>query len=824
MLARKIHVLFTALLVLCPALCPAADKPAAEPLCISGIYPHLAVYNGGGECGIGAVVPWAGKLWMITYPPHMPKGSPDKLYAISPDLTMEIRPESVGGTHANRLIHRESNQLVIGPYFIDDEGNVRVVDINQMVGRLTATARHLTDPAGKVLFFDMEGALYEVDVKTLAVNKLFDRVAPGAHGKGGYSGQGKLVLTNNGESVVNKAGPAAPEIGDPKKDPEAAGALAEWDGKTWRVVERRQYLDVTGPGGIYGAPDDKAPLWTIGWDKRSVILMLLDGGQWHKFRLPKASHAYDAKHGWYTEWPRIREIVPAADGKPARLMMDMNGMFFDFPQTLSAANTGGITPISSHLRYVPDFGHWNGRVVIAADDCSVMKNEMAGLSQSNLWFGSADELSQWGPKTGWGGVWLGDDVKAGQASDPFLVNGFDNRVLHLAHNAKEQVDFKLEADQNGDGKWAEYATVHVPAGGYAYHQIAPGLKAQWLRVTPSRDCRATAYFHFTDKTWPAARAGGKLFDGLADVGQTPATAALIRPAKHNRNLQVLTIPLGGRTLPAYYEVDEKLTFHRLGSIGHNPEDKLGDAPAEAAAHAEEVRKLCKIEKQFEVDEASVIFTGSDGKRYRLPRGDPMFDRALGFGWPRCIREVQSERYLMNVHGTFYELPRDKEYAAYLRPIASHRKAIMDFCSWRGLLVISGTKMIPGSDGHRFTSEDGQIGLWFGKVDDLWQLGQPVGVGGPWAKKEVKAGELSDPYLMTGYASKKLELITHEAKEPVQVTVEVDVDHTRFRQYTTFTVDPGKPFVHKFPAGYSAHWARLKTDKPCMVTATFTYEK
>ena len=68
------------------------------------------------------------------------------------------------------------------------------------------------------------------------------------------------------------------------------------------------------------------------------------------------------------------------------------------------------------------------------------------------------------------------------------------------------------------------------------------------------------------------------------------------------------------------------------------------------------------------------------------------------------------------------------------------------------------------------------------------------------KTEVKAGEVSDPYLMTGYASKKLELTTYEAKEPVQVTVEVDVDHTRFRQYATLTVEPGKPLVHEFPAG------------------------
>ncbi|MCD6304626.1 MAG: hypothetical protein J7M21_06655, partial [Planctomycetes bacterium] len=59
---------------------------ASGRLCVSGIYPHLAVFNGtydpaakrwggsGGECGIGAVAAWAGRLWLITYPPHETRG------------------------------------------------------------------------------------------------------------------------------------------------------------------------------------------------------------------------------------------------------------------------------------------------------------------------------------------------------------------------------------------------------------------------------------------------------------------------------------------------------------------------------------------------------------------------------------------------------------------------------------------------------------------------------------------------------------------------------------------------------------------------------
>src|SRR5947208_4019945 len=108
-------------LALVAAGLPLAAAHAQAPLEVSGRYPHLAMFNTKGECGTGAVVPFADRLWVITYAPHEPKGSDDKLYEIEADLKRTIRPESVGGTPANRMIHTESNQLIIGPYFIDEK-------------------------------------------------------------------------------------------------------------------------------------------------------------------------------------------------------------------------------------------------------------------------------------------------------------------------------------------------------------------------------------------------------------------------------------------------------------------------------------------------------------------------------------------------------------------------------------------------------------------------------------------------------------------------------------------------------------------------------
>ena len=959
---ERVVIVAVVMLAGCGADRLVAARPArAEtPVCISGIYPHLAVFNGthnaaagtwsgsGGECGIGAVVPWAGKLWMITYPPHETRGGRDKLWTVDEKLNQEMRPESVGGTHAGRMIHRESNQLIIGPYFIDAKGTVRAADVKtKLVGRMTAVARHLTDPKNLVYFFDMEGAIYEANVHTLAVKKLFAKPVPGDHGKGGYTGQGRLVIANNGERRPKKKG--------------QYGVLAEWDGRQWRIIERKQFCDVTGPGGIHGAPDESSPVWATGWDRTSVILKLLDGGKWHTFRMPKASHTFDAIHGWYTEWPRIREVGAG------KMLMVMHGMMYDFPAGFSAKATGGLAPVASHLRYIPDFCDWNGRLVLASDDASLLANPMVKRAQSNVWFGKVSDLPSFGPRSGWGGVWLGAAVAEGQVSDPFLIKGFTHRVLHLAtgagsssaagggdgtgiarcsdkytlsrlpaklrelarvtinrddfhkpapgyaftvdrdvtvyiavdargdlnpgdgwartrmtarwgdkyadviyskafakgrvtippHDAEHtgnayglphlcfiapadkggQVEitdlpkslgarvwpaaaakapirkgpppqagatFTLEIDRKGDGTWAEYKTVTVGQSGYAFHVFEPEFDAAWIRIKAHTAGRVTAYFHYASPR-PPRPGEDALFASLPKAGDpSPWSGGLVKPAAHNTNLQyVPTTGAGG-----YFEVDKTMAFA-------SPD----------ASRADEVKKIAAVSRDFTVDAASVIMTAK-GKRYRLPKGHAAYDKPFAAGMPRGIRECVSERSMANIHGTFYELPRSQGMyhngLEMIKPVASHGRKIMDYCTWRGLMVISGTLAGVKADGNTFASADGKASLWFGSIDDLWRLGKPVGTGGPWRDTPVAAGVPSDPYLMTGYDRKRVAL-SHDADGEVAFTIEVNFDHNGFHRYTTITVPAGKTVTHEFPAGFNAHWGRVIAGKPCKATAWFIYE-
>ena len=445
--------------------------------CISGIYPHLAMSNDEGECGTGAVVPWAGSLWVVTYGPHCPLGSSDKLYRIKPDLTRETFPGSVGGTPADRMIHRETNQLLVGPYVIDANGNVRVVPPKKMPGRLTGAARHLTDPANLVYVATMDNGLYSLDMRSLAVRTILrdhngvdgkiwgarrmadfpalpdwdeagDNVLPGSHTKGMCTGFGRIQLSNNGE--YHPEATTNPWI--------PAGVLGDCDaaGRNQRVIRRCQFTDITTRDGIYGNEHpDSNPIWALGWDAKSVILAVTtNGSAWAYYRLPKASHAYDGAHGWNTEWPRIRD-AGLGDGN---LLATMHGTFWRFPANFSPASPNGIRPISTYLKVIGDFCWWKdapggGAIVFGCDDhaksaflgkrrlkADQPKNER---STSNLWFVKPSELGSFGPPSGEGWVWHNEDVKAGDVSDPYLWAGYAEREFVFTDAAGRDVPHEL---------------------------------------------------------------------------------------------------------------------------------------------------------------------------------------------------------------------------------------------------------------------------------------------------------------------------------------------------------------------------------------------
>lgn len=423
------------------------------------------------ECGIGALMPWADALWAITYNSHMERtGTGLGLYRIGEDLRSE-RVHVHNGTHANRLIHHETNQCLIGPYVIDAQGNWRFIPEFKS-HRLTSTMRHLKDPAGKVYYQTMEGLLFEMDLATLKPVLVCDvkremglKVA--SHFKGGYTAQQRLVVANN----------SFYKYGD-----EEAG-LFEYDGSRWTRLSTKPHMDVAARENMGSV------LFATGWDERSVLLHALVEGKWQNYRLPKASHAFE--HAWQTEWMRIREV------ETEHFLMDIQGMFYELQPIAFEGRIWGVKPVCQHLRIIPDYCAFRGLLALGGNQTTPNNdnNAIVGQPQSGVWFGKTDDLWSWGKPKGWGGLWRKTDVEPDVPSDPFLFTGFGQAVLHLTASSAVTVD--VQVDFTGDGTWVSYDKVKLAAGAYHPLVFPIGFTAHWLRLIPDAKTRASAEIMFT---------------------------------------------------------------------------------------------------------------------------------------------------------------------------------------------------------------------------------------------------------------------------------------------------------------------------------------
>ncbi len=453
---------------------------------ISGVFPHLCIGAQLGpprsECGVGALMPWADRLWVVAYVSSGKKsGVGTGLYEIDPEFNITQHPESRVGTFTNRFVHVQSNQLVFGPHVIDSERNVRTVQ-SLLNTRLCATMAHLDDPQNKVYVLGMEGEFFELDIHSLETRLISDLTRelelPGpksAHFKAGYTYDNRVVVASNTYEEEEFLGKRA------------MGRLAQWDGESWRIIERSPFVEVTGRG------DFSKTMFASGWDRASAILKLYtrESKTWKTYRLPKASHTFD--HWWQTEWPRIRET------EHERFLMDCHGMFYELSPWAYGGHIWGVRPISTHLWVLGDFCSWQGMLVMGSDNASPAgeHNPFTGEPQSNLWFGRTDDLWSLGKPSGWGGPWHGTDVTANQPSDPYLMTGFDKKCLHLTHDAGKTVNITIEVDFLGNGAWHAYADMAVPANGYIHHEFPQAFSAHWARVVADTSCTATAMFMYT---------------------------------------------------------------------------------------------------------------------------------------------------------------------------------------------------------------------------------------------------------------------------------------------------------------------------------------
>ena len=258
-------------------------------------------------------------------------------------------------------------------------------------------------------------------------------------------------------------------------------------------------------------------------------------------------------------------------------------------------------------------------------------------------------------------------------------------------------------------RWNSIAAATVPGSrtigsracrGYTSH-LPPGPGGPVDSREADADCRATP----TSITFRPVHVQYDVFVSLppGKIDLPARSRGLVRPGKHNRT------PVLARTVDAGGGSPSRCTTKSMSAEIRNRRDRSA-----------EVQEIAAFNCNFTVDAASVIMS-TKNQQYRLPKGDPRYDQPFPAGWPRDIRECQSERYLVNVHGTFYEMPRQNGLPQ-IKPVCSHGRQIMDFFTWRGLLVMTGNRTDAQPDGQYFHSRLPGRRAMVRHVDDLWRLG------------------------------------------------------------------------------------------------------
>ena len=473
----------------------------------SGVFPALSTGSESApkrsEAGHGAMMSWADRLWLVTYLSVPKAGNGTGLYSIDSNLVM-TKVASHDSCYANRLLIPGMNSIVIGPYVIDDAGNVRVLEQLLSV-RVGGMAAHIHFPQTMVYMLGMDGPLWECDLVSLNCTLLYDLVKElgippdqQVHMKAAHTMAGTLWIASNTFDEEDFVGTAH------------GGRLATWQGNAtspWVILEETAFTEVTGRYNFGQV------VFALGWDDASVILKVVDNGadevsydkSVQTYRLPKASHAYD--HLWTTEWPRIREV------ETERFLMDMHGMFYELPPFAWGGGVFGIKPVSQHLRMVPDYCSFRGFLVLGGNQVSSIfdNNLVTGQSQSGLFFGKTDDLWSFGKPQGWGGPWLYDLVAANAPSDPYLMTGFDKKMVHMRAEGlapADTVTISIEVDFTGSAghvgrygftaPWNALTTVELTgAKPYAYYVFEPGFSAHWVRFVSDTAGNLTAWLTYT---------------------------------------------------------------------------------------------------------------------------------------------------------------------------------------------------------------------------------------------------------------------------------------------------------------------------------------
>ena len=421
------------------------------------------------EAGIGAMMPWADKLWFVNYPDGYPDGEGMGLWSMGNDQVPTLVAEG-NYCDAGRIIY--SDILFIGHWAITTAGVVTAISGFAATDRIAAYAKS----GGGLYALTMGGVIYSVNASTLVATVANSNIESSlsisgqAHGKAfwGHSDGIHYFAALNME--------------------DGNGRLAAWNKNTntWTNLDANNgsWIEI---GGCY---EFNQHVFAFGHDDLSGLMWVFDGqtyGPPKKFRLPLASD--QMKAGYQQEWMRLRAV------ETERNLLDHHGMWYQLSPVLTGTDVGTtdfprMEPIARHMRTIPDFTNWNGRFVLGGNETSPQFGNMwpnTGQPQSGLMFLALDDIWGWGKPVGNGFWYRNASVSSGDVAWPMLMRGFDKKSLHLHNSTSTSIDVRVQVYTNGSTAYP-YDVITVAPHSYVHHEIPPAFTADWITIVPLSAC------------------------------------------------------------------------------------------------------------------------------------------------------------------------------------------------------------------------------------------------------------------------------------------------------------------------------------------------
>lgn len=438
------------------------------------------------ECGVGALIPWADRLYYSTYLAMPNDGSGTKIGYIDANFA-DHTVLTTNGIHTARYIHADTNQLCIGCCVIEADGTSHTIN-DFVLRRISGFAAHIVSPATKVYAITMEGVIYEVDLTTYSATLLLDvTTALGLtkkHFKACWTYAAPFAVTDRLLMASNV-----------QTDPVTAansGALVAVDmvALTASVKLQSSCIEVagnyyTGNGGF---------VFIIGKDHKSPFLGVMrnNNAEVYKYRFPSPNKSQD----WYIsqEWMRIRPVTTE------RMMMNAFGMWFHLSTWLANASAAGIEntgsvgtsypilePIARYIDTITDFCVFNGKFAIGTNNMSLHNGAFPNSGQPNsaIKFGDIEDIWKGGKPTGKGYIWYKEATTTGTNSTAMLIRGYDKKTLHFYNQGAAAVNVAVKIVSYSDVY--TLATVAVAQNTLVTYSIPDGVGADWMHLATDAD-------------------------------------------------------------------------------------------------------------------------------------------------------------------------------------------------------------------------------------------------------------------------------------------------------------------------------------------------